>query len=312
MLLEARLRAFEALAAEQSFVGAARRLHLSQPAVSKHIAALEKEIGITLVTRRPTFQLTPAGQFLAGYVARAGALLDEAGRGVRALVDTEVGTLRLAASGTPGTYLLPRVVRRFIERRPYVDVDFRLGTSAETLDALEHHEVELGIVGGFGGRSDLDVTPIVDDDIVLVAAPALGRSRVRPGELNDLLWVHREEGSATRVALEAALRAVGASPRRRLALPSWEAIKLVVADGGAVAAVSRMAIAVEQAAGTLVELSVRGWRLGRPISIVRHSDLPLSPLAAAFVAELHDHTAAGAGSVRPRAWQHGGNVGGRS
>ena len=173
MLLEARLRAFEALAAEQSFVGAARRLHLSQPAVSKHIAALEREIGIALVIRRPTFQLTPAGQFLAGYVAKAGALLDQAERGVRALVEAEVGTLRLGASGTPGTYLVPKVVRRFIDRRPYVDVVFQLGTSAETLDALEHHEIELGIIGGLGGRSDLDVEPIVDDNLVLVCAPSL-------------------------------------------------------------------------------------------------------------------------------------------
>ena len=289
MLLEARLRAFEALAAEQSFVGAARRLHLSQPAVSKHIAALEREIGIALVIRRPTFQLTPAGQFLAGYVAKAGALLDQAERGVRALVEAEVGTLRLGASGTPGTYLVPKVVRHFIDRRPYVDVVFRLGTSAETLDALEHHEIELGIIGGLGGRSDLDVEPIADDDLVLVGAPSLAATRLRPGDLDDLLWIHREEGSATRVALEAALRAIGAAPRRRLALPSWEAIKLVVADGGAVAAVSQLAIEVELAAGTLERLDVKGWRLGRPISIARHPQLPLSPLATAFVSDLRQH-----------------------
>src|SRR5687768_11865425 len=126
MLLEARLRAFQAVAAERSFVGAARRLHLSQPAVSKHIAALEREIGVALVVRRPVFQLTPAGEFLAGYVMRADALLDQAERGVRALAEAEVGTLRIGASGTPGTYLVPRVVRRFIEHRPYVDVAFQL------------------------------------------------------------------------------------------------------------------------------------------------------------------------------------------
>jgi hypothetical protein len=97
-----------------------------------------------------------------------------------------------------------------------VDVEFQLGTSAETLAALAHREVEL-------------VEPIVDDGLVLVTAPTLWRTRRRPGQLDDLLWVHREEGSATRVALEAALRAIGAAPRRRLALPSWEAITLVVA-----------------------------------------------------------------------------------
>jgi hypothetical protein len=51
-----------------------------------------------------------------------------------------------------------------------------------------------------------------------------------------------------------------------------------------------MAIAVEQAAGTLVQVDVKGWRFGRPISVARHADLPLSPLAAAFVVELRQHT----------------------
>ena len=286
MLLEARLRAFIALAEEGSFVRAAQRLHLSQPAVSKHVAALEREIGVALVTRRPVFELTPPGQFLAEYVTRAGALLEQADRGVRALVDAEIGSLRLGASGTPGTYLVPAVVRRFVEHRPYVDVDFRLGTSTETLDALRDHEIELAVIGGLGTDEELSVEPIVDDEIVLIGAPELARRRLWPRDLDNLLWIHREEGSATRVALNAALHAIGAAPRRRLALPSWEAIKLVVAQGDAVAAVSRMAIAVEQAAGTLAELNVRGWRLGRPISLAWHPGLPLSPVARAFTAQL--------------------------
>ena len=116
-----------------------------------------------------------------------------------------------------------------------------------------------------------------------------------PRDLDNLLWIHREEGSATRVALNAALQAIGAAPRRRLALPSWEAIKLVVAQGDAVAAVSRLAIAVEQAAGTLAEVHVRGWRLGRPISLAWHPDLPLSPVAAGL------HRAASPGGRRGHA-----------
>src|SRR5215203_4711300 len=104
MLLEARLRAFIALAEERSFVGAAQRLHLSQPAVSKHIAALEREVGVALVRRRPSVALTPPGRFLADYVTRAGALLEQADRVFQARVKGGGGVLRLGASGTPGTY----------------------------------------------------------------------------------------------------------------------------------------------------------------------------------------------------------------
>jgi len=288
MLLEARLRAFIALVEEGSFAGAAQRLHVSQPAVSKHIAALEREVGVELVRRRPSVALTPPGRFLADYVTRAGALLEQADRGVRALVESEGGTLRLGASGTPGTYLVPDVVAQFVKQRPFVEVDFRLGTSAEVLTALRNHEIDVAVVGGLATGEELIVEPLFDDQLVLVGAPALALGRLWPRDLNDLLWVHREEGSATRVALEAALHAIGVAPRRRLALPSWEAIKLVVAHGDAVAAMSRLAIRVEQPAGVLTELAVRGWRLGRPISIASHPDIPLNPIATAFADQLRE------------------------
>jgi len=76
MDLEARLRAFAAFARRRSFSAAAKELRISQPAVSKHIAEVERETGVKLVVRRPRGgELTPAGEFLANHVLRAHALL---------------------------------------------------------------------------------------------------------------------------------------------------------------------------------------------------------------------------------------------
>ena len=76
MELTARLRAFAALARHDSFSRAAIELGISQPAVSKHVADLERELQVQLVVRHPRgARLTPAGTFLAGYVERAEALL---------------------------------------------------------------------------------------------------------------------------------------------------------------------------------------------------------------------------------------------
>src|SRR5436305_5274100 len=122
MDVEPRLRAFAALARERSFSRAAQSLHVSQPAVSKHVAALEDELGLQLVVRgRPTATLTTAGQLLADYVLRAEALLANARRAFAAGLDTEVGTLAIAASGIPGTYLLPVILARFREQYPGVE-----------------------------------------------------------------------------------------------------------------------------------------------------------------------------------------------
>jgi DNA-binding transcriptional LysR family regulator len=122
MNVEARLRAFAAVARQRSFSRAAAELFVSQPAVSKHVASLEAELGTELVVRgRREATLTPAGELLAGYVLRAEALLANAGRALAAGEDGASGTLSIAASGIPGTYVLPELLARFAAELPEID-----------------------------------------------------------------------------------------------------------------------------------------------------------------------------------------------
>ena len=72
--------------------------------------------------------LTPAGEVLADYVLRAEALLANARRALAAGADAEIGTLALAASGIPGTYLLPALLSRFHEQHPGIQLDFQVAT----------------------------------------------------------------------------------------------------------------------------------------------------------------------------------------
>src|SRR6266487_1518069 len=257
MDVEPRLRAFAAVAREGSFSRAAERLYVSQPAVSKHIASLEAELRAQLITRgRRGATLSPAGQVLADYVLRAEALLANARRALATGAEAQIGMLSLAASGIPGTYLLPGVLARFHDERPAVELDVRLSTS--------------------GG-------PLVEDDVVLVGAPSFGGRRLRPKDLEGLTWVSREEGSATRAAVEAARWQIGLHAVRTLELPSWEAVKLAVASGAGIAAISRFALDLELEAGTLVVLDMPRWRLARTISVVTARDVPVTPPAERFL-----------------------------
>lgn len=284
MNVEARLRAFAAVVREGSFSRAAQALYLSQPAVSKHVSSLESELGAQLVVRgRRGASLTPAGAVVADYVLRAEALLANARRALAAGADAQIGTLSVAASGIPGTYLLPKPLARFHNLHPAVDVDLRLSTSGGALELVRSHEVEIAVVGGMPVPPELESESLVEDEVVLVGAASIGAVRMRPKDLEASTWISREEGSATRAAVEVARWQIGLRPVRALELPSWEAVKLAVASGAGIAAISRFALELELRAGTLVLLDVPRWRLARTISAVTARGVPLTPPADRFL-----------------------------
>ena len=288
MELEARLRAFAAFARRRSFSAAARELRISQPAVSKHIAEVEREAGVKLVERRPRGgELTPAGEFLANHVLRAQALLAQAARGVAEFRQRATGSLTIVASGVPATYLLPEVVVAFQRVHPGVRVSIVSGASAQTMDALRSHRAELGVVGGFAAAPEIEAEPLVEEEIVVVGPPQLAGRRMSRRDVEAATWISPYEGSATRAAVEAAWADSGITPSRRLELPSWEAVKLAVARGHGVAGCSQFTVEGELRAGSLAIVRLRGWKVRRTISIVRHRDAMLTPSAREFVAMLH-------------------------
>jgi len=289
MLVEARLRAFAAVARNGSFSRAAQELYVSQPAVSKHVAALEAELGKRLLVRdRKGVTLTPAGQLLADYVLRAEALLANARRALATGADAETGALSVAASGIPGTYLLPELLGRFRERYPAVEIELRLETSGRALELARSHAVELAVIGGLVVPAELEAEPLLEDEIVLIGPPSLGGRRLAPRQLEGLTWISPGEGSAMRAGVEAARWQLGLHEVRTLELPSWEAVKLTVAGGAGIAAISRFALDLELDAGTLAVLDVPRWRLTRTISVVRARDIPLTPPTQRFLDLMRD------------------------
>ena len=266
----------------RSFTGAAEELRISQPAVSKHIADMERDLGVKLIERRSR-TLTTAGEFLASHVLRAEAILAQAAYGITALREPGLGTLAIRASGTPGTYLLPDVIAGFQHAHPGVRVDFELGTSAEVVQAVRSHHAEIGLTGGFVAAPEIEAEPLIEDEIVIVGAPSFEGKRMTRDDLESLTWISREDGSATRVIADEALADLGIIPKIRLALPSWEAIKLAVRHGHGIAAFSRVAVTEEVEARTLIVIPFVPWKVRRTFSIVRIRDAALTPLAQEFL-----------------------------
>jgi LysR family transcriptional regulator, transcriptional activator of the cysJI operon len=284
MQLEARLRAFAAFARRRSFSYAAEELRISQPAVSKHIADIERELGVRLVERRRRgCILTDAGEFFANHVLRAEAILAQAARGVAELRKPGSGSLVIVASGITGTYLLPEVIASLEQANPGVRVSLELATTAKAVEALRSHRAELGVVGGFVAAPEIEAEPLVEDEVVVIGPCRLAGRRLSRAELGAMTWISREEGSATRALVEAACANLGIVPSRRLILPSWEAIKLAVKRGDGIAGCSRFAITEELRTGSLGIIPVPRWNVHKMMSIIRVRDAALTPSAQQFL-----------------------------
>src|SRR5689334_21822938 len=174
MLLEARLRAFAAFARRRSFSAAAAELHISQPAVSKHIAELERALGLRLVERaRRDGSLTSAGDFVANHVLRAESLLVQATLGTAELREAGSGSLSIVASWLTGTYLLPPIIAEFKRSHPGVRMSLERGTARQAVEWLRSHRAELGFIANAVSGPEIEVEPLLENEIVIVARPAL-------------------------------------------------------------------------------------------------------------------------------------------
>jgi len=280
MRLEARLRAFAAFARKKSFSAAAAELGISQPAISKHIADLERALGLELVERaRRDGTLTNAGDFLANYVLRAESLLVQAGLGATQFRKSGSGMVAVAASSLTGTYLLPQIIADFQHAHPGLRVALQLGSAEQAIELLRTHRAELGFVAGAVGAPEIEAEPLLEYEVVIVGKPSLLPRRPSRDSLEKLIWISREEGSATRISSDSGLAQLGLVPRRRLELPSNEALVYALKKGYGIAAISRYVVASELSAGALGVIHLRGWNVRNVVSVLRVRDAKLTPSA---------------------------------
>jgi DNA-binding transcriptional LysR family regulator len=285
MRQEARLRAFAALARKRSFSSAAEELGVSQPAVSKHVAELEQELGIKLVERsRRDGALTDAGNFVANYVLRAEALLAQAGLGAAQFRQGGPGSVALVASTLTGTYLLPEIIAEFQYSHPGVRVTLQVGSAEQAVERLRSHRAELGFVAGTVTAPEIETEPLLEYEVVIVGKPALAPRRPSRGSLEKLTWLSREEGSATRISSDDRLAQLGIVPKERLELSSNEALVSALKRGYGIGAISRYVVAAELSAGSLTVIHLRGWDVRNMVSVLRVRDAKLTPSAERFEA----------------------------
>jgi DNA-binding transcriptional LysR family regulator len=281
------LALFHAVAEAGSVTGAAERLRVSQPAVSKQILELEAALGVPLLERLPRgVRLTEAGKLLAEYARRQNVLESEAARAIEEFRGLKRGRLAVGASTTIAAYLLPPVFGRFHQH--YSDIELRLEI-ANTRDIqryLMEGLIEIGLIEGVIETEDLDSRVFHQDELVAIAPPGhplLKKKAVAARELCREPFIMREQGSGTRAVVERAFAGRKLSVKPVLSLASTEAIMHSVAAGLGIAIVSRLAIGLELKFGSLVVIPVKDLAIHRPLHLQQLHGKEQSPAMRQFL-----------------------------
>jgi LysR family transcriptional regulator, cell division regulator len=271
-LLAPHLTSFLEVARSGSVSVAAARLHLSQPAVTKQMQALERELGLAVLERAGRgVQLTQAGQLLRDHAQRSAALLKDCRAALDELATGRAGRLTLGAGVTTSILALPAWLRRFRKERPGVDLHIRTGSSQTVERWVLDREIDGGFVTSESQHPDLVITRLFAEEIVLVVAgDSPLRGRVDPARVPLILFPPH---TGFRAFLDAHLAAAGQSFDVKMESDSVEAIKAFVrADLGA-AYLPETAVRRELGSRALRKLSVRGVPiLRRRTSFIRRYD----------------------------------------
>jgi molybdate transport repressor ModE-like protein len=278
------IRSFLEVAECGSISAAARRLMVTQPALSRRLQQLEQELEAPLLERsRKGVSLTEQGRFLAregrALVERWERLKD----GLGALTKLETGLVRVGGGATAVSFLLPPAIAQFQRSHPGVLLQVKEAGSRDVERDVIEERLELGIVTLPVQSRELEVSPLRTDRIVLVAASdhALAkRARVPVSALEGQDLVGFESPSAIRTLIDDALREAGVRMHVVMELRSIPAILRMVATTRCLAFVSSLGLREDDRSTKVIP--VTGLRITRGLAVIRKQDRSLSPAAAAF------------------------------
>jgi DNA-binding transcriptional LysR family regulator len=307
------LRVFTEVARRLSFVRAAEALHLTPPAVTMQIKELEAAVGLPLFDRQGrSVSLTTTGEYFLVYAKRLVATLKDAEDAMARFKRVEAGVLNIGLVST-AKYFVPRLLARFRQEHPGIEVKLQVMPNREQLVGLLHaNEVDVAVMGRPPKEMATRAEPFAAHPLVFVCPPdhpLLGLEQVPLETLSQQPFIVREPGSGTRKTLEEFFRDKHLMPHITMEASSNETIKQAVMAGMGLSFVSLHTIGLELRSGLIGVLEVDGTPVIRSWNVVHLMSKLLSPAAEAFryylieegEAFLHEHDAPLLDAIRRRA-----------
>jgi len=280
------LRIFFEVAQERSFSKAATKLFISQPAVSKAVRELERQLGLPLLERPVKgtrgVLLSEGGEAIFDHARGIFALERAAVEEVQSRIAEQCGRLTIGASTTIAGYWLSQFLVIIAKDAPNIQLEVRVGNTASIEHALISCEIDAALVEGPVRDERIQVTHWRDDPMCVVASTvcSLGTQEIINAEqLSEQTWIMREAGSGTRKVVEHLMNIHKIKPKRIIKIWSNEGIARAVAADLGVSLLPHCVVAELKAIGEIVTLRYPiNKKLSRPLYWLKLGARPESPL----------------------------------
>lgn len=282
------LKAFLAIAEARTFTAGARRVNVTQAAISMQIRQLEDEVGMQLFTRTPRrVILTEAGETL---LDRARNILREHDTAIEEIAElggAEHGRLRIgSASAEFATQQLPVILQGLRSVYPNSDLSVTAGTSAALVEKIMHGEVDIAFVSLPVDNSSITTDLLFSDEIVAIAHPKhvlASEKFISAAALAGEPLILGERGGNTRRMIDDFFNAANVRPNITMELSRQEAVNQMVENGLGVGTAGAKTIANEIREGRLVRWLIEGAEIKWELGLARLRGGYFSPIAKEFV-----------------------------
>jgi LysR family transcriptional regulator, low CO2-responsive transcriptional regulator len=281
------LKAFLVIAETQTFTAGARRLNITQAAISMQIRQLEDELGIQLFTRTPRkVILTEAGQAL---MDRARTILNEHDGAICQIAEIaggEYGRLRVGtASGMFASNQLPGIIREIKKLKPKIDLTVQSGTSLELVDKLMNGDIDSAFVSLPVDNLNIQTITLFTDEMVAIGHPTHPLAKERQIDAATLATeelILGEQGGNTRRMIDEYFAAAGERPHIIMELARQESINQMVANGLGVGLAGKKQVARDVREGRLITWDLKGTSIKWELGLARLRGSHFSPIAQEF------------------------------
>jgi len=274
-----------------SFSKVAKKLSISQPAVSFQIQKLERDLGVRLIDRRQkTITMTEAGKRLLSFAQCVEQEQAHLRHDLDKLREEVTGDLIITASTIPGEFLVPTILSKFKAQHPTIGIQLAISDSLTVIAGVESGVYEVGFCGMAPEGKEIESFKVAEDEIVLIVFPEhpfAQRQEVSLIEVAEEPLIFREETSGTRRSLESLLLKAGFDLGKftpKLILGTTQAVVSAVEARAGIAFVSNLAIKKSVALSLVKVVKVEGLRLRRDFFCIYLKERVMSRLLEEFIA----------------------------